>query len=401
MQTFITHLLQRAAAAAIVAAFVVSAVPSIASAQDLEVSGWIPYWTSSAPREAQKRLDQVHMIHPFGYSIKSDGALLDNMEITKGSWKRLISRARRDGVLVVPTITTANGPLVHVLLANDRYRKEHIEEIAKLVEDHNFDGIDINYEGKLSLTHDVFATFLTELGEALDDKILSCTVEARTPPSSLYRTIPATIAYANDYETIADVCDRVNIMAYDQQRADIAENDANKGAPYIPVSDVDWVRKVLDITLDTIPADKVVLGIPSYGHEYEVLVTPQQYAEYRRVSAYNIPSIENKMDDKNATAGRASSGELAFTYLGLGKQSPQHIAGYTIPRNTPKHLEAAARSLAYTNATGQPSVFNYVTWSDAEAMKDKIDLAQEFGLRGVVFFKIDGQEDEDVWEELE
>lgn len=399
MKTTITQKKRRAVALIAGAALIFSAIPASASAKDLEISGWIPYWTTSAPRAAEKHLDEIDMIHPFGYSIKNDGTLSDNMKITKGSWKRLISKARREDVLVVPSITTSNGPLVHVLLANDEFREEHIKEIVDLVEDRDFDGIDIDYEGKLSLTHDVFATFLTELNKALDDKILSCTVEARTPPSSLYRTIPPTIAYANDYKTIADVCDRVNIMAYDQQRADIKENDANKGAPYVPVADVDWVRKVLDITLDTIPADKLVLGIPSYGHEYEVLVTPQQYAEYRRVNAYNIPGIESKMDDKDVEAGRVSSGELGFTYLGLGKHAPQYRT--SIPRNTPEHLKAAAESLAYTNATNIPSVFNYVTWSDAGAMKDKIDLAKEFDLRGVALFKIDGQEDRGVWKELD
>ena len=42
----------------------------------------------------------------------------------------------------------------------------------------------------------------------------------------------------------------------------------------------------------------------------------------------------------------------------------------------------------------------YVTWSDALAMKQKIDLAKELGLRGVALFKIDGDEDQKVWEYL-
>lgn len=376
--------------------FCLIALPASASA--LEVSGWIPYWTSGAPKAAEKRLRDIDMIHPFGYSIKSDGSLLDNMNISKGSWRNLIKAANKKDVLVVPTITTSNGSLVHTLLSNDVSREDHIDHIVSLVKKEKFDGIDINYEGKLSATHDAFGVFLGELKDELGKKILSCTIEARTPPDSLYRTIPETIAYANNYDAINEHCDRINIMAYDQQRADIKLNDARRGEPYIPLSDTAWVRKVLEFSLDTLDNEKVVLGIPSYGHEYEVLVLPQQYAEYRRVSAFNIPAIKKKIRDKDVAVGYSASGEPAFTYLGLGHHAPQHTT--RPPRNTPEHLEAAAKSLAYTNATGIPSVFNYVTWSDADAMIEKIELAREFDVLGVVLFKIDGQEDKNVWREL-
>jgi spore germination protein YaaH len=398
MKTIITHPTRYVAMMfALVASLILNPTTTNAS-ENFEVSGWIPYWTSSAPKAAEKRLRDIDMIHPFGYSIKSDGTLLDNMNIGKGDWKKLITAARKKDVTIVPTVTTSNGTLVHTLLSDPQKREEHIDAIVSVVKKGKFDGIDINYEGKLSITHDAFGDFLEELKDELGKKILSCTIEARTPPDSLYRTIPDTIAYANNFDAINEHCDRINIMAYDQQRADIKLNDARLGEPYIPVSDAAWVRKVLEFTLPSLDADKVVLGIPSYGHEYEVLVLPQQFAEYRRVNAYNIPLIEKKMKDKKVVEGRSASGEPAFTYLGLGKHAPQY--GASAPKGTKKHLEAAAKSLAYTNATNIPTVFNYVTWSDADAMIEKIDLAREFNLLGVVFFKIDGQEDKDVWKEL-
>jgi Predicted glycosyl hydrolase len=39
----------------------------------------------------------------------------------------------------------------------------------------------------------------------------------------------------------------------------------------------------------------------------------------------------------------------------------------------------------------------FVSWSDAEAIEQKLDLAEEYDLAGVAFFKFDGEEDPDLW----
>ena len=39
-----------------------------------------------------------------------------------------------------------------------------------------------------------------------------------------------------------------------------------------------------------------------------------------------------------------------------------------------------------------------VTYQDAQAVQDKVKLADQLGFRGVVLFKIDGEEDEDIWD---
>lgn len=386
---------------ALIATFVMLTVfafsPAFASAAGLEVSGWIPYWSGTkGPKDAKTHLGTLNEIHPFAFSIKADGKLHDLAGLGKSAWKKLIDDARAKDVLVTPTVMASDGALIHELLSSPAKRAKHIEEIALMMEDGEFDGVNIDYEAKRAETQDFYSAFLKELKAAIGDKRLGCATEARTPPDSLYKTVPANLQYANDYNAIGTYCDIVEIMAYDQQRADIKLNAARTGAPYMPVADIDWVQKVIMLTAQTIPKEKLVLGIPTYGTEYEVTVSPNWYQDYKRIRAVNPDTAIALMKKQKAKASRNSAGEMAFTYA--TKSTASKVKNYKVPSGTSKGNKVAAQALAYANATGKTTVFNVVSWSDADAIKAKVDLAKDLGLRGVAIFKIDGHEDSDLWE---
>lgn len=374
-----------------------------ASDNDLEVAGWIPYWADSKGiKDVTKNIEEVDMIFPFSYTVLSDGSLKDNAGMSEREWKKFIKLARKHKVEVVPTVMTSDGNTVHAILSDKKLRKQHIKNIMKEVERYNYDGIDIDYEGKLSSTIDHFSQFLKELKDELEDedKLLTCTVEARTPPDSLYKTVPAIIAYANDYEAIGKYCDRVEIMAYDQQRADLKLNEEKAGEPYFPVSDIDWVEKVVKLALQDIPEDKILLGIPTYGYHYQVTVAPNWYKEYTRIGALNPPDILEIADEYDVEPGRNKAGEMSYTYF--PKSSVYKVLNaLPTPKGTRTGNEAAAKALLYANATGQTVTVNYVGYSDAGAIEQKIDLAREYDLSGIAIFKFDGEEDQKIWKLLD
>lgn len=368
-------------------------------AADLEVSGWIPWWQDTmGVKSATKQLDNLDTIYPFVFEVKANGDIDDKGGLDDRAWRNLIRKAKRADVEVIPSILWNDGSQIHAILSDEDKREDHIDAIVEMVEDGDFDGVDIDYEAKLSETKDHFSDFLRELKDELDDKLLTCTVEARMPPQNRYRVVPSVIEYANDYEEIGDYCDRVEVMAYDQQRADLLLNDARKGEPYNPVADVDWVESVLEETLeDGIPANKIMLGVPTYGRKWTVTVAPDWYKDYKSNGAINQPDAEELADDNDATIGENVAGEKSYTYF--DPKSPFKILDILpVPDGTRPGFEAAAKALLFANMTKIEVPIELVWYSDADAIEDKVNLAEKLNLRGISIFKIDGEEDQDIWD---
>lgn len=368
---------------------------NVSQAASVDAAGWIPWWQDTMGlKSATKHLNELSMVHPFAFSIKTDGTLLDQADLSEGKWKKFFKNAKRKDVDIIPTIMSSDGNLIHNILSDPDKRQDHIEEIIEMVEEGNFDGVDIDYEGKLADTKDYFSLFLKELKAELGKKILTCAIEARTPPDSRWRDIPATIEYANDYQAIAQHCDVISLMTYDQQRADIKLNDLRKGEPYMPVADVEWVEKVLLLALEDIPAEKIRLGVPTYGRQWELTVAADWYKDYKGNGAINLPDAEELADDNDVEIGRNNAGEASFTYF----SEPYKILDVLpVPDNTRVGFEAAAKALLFANLTNITVPVNLVWYSDAEAIADKVDLAEKYNLLGIAIFKIDGEEDQKIW----
>lgn len=374
------------------------------AAENLTVSGWIPYWRDSEGiQDAKKHSALIDTVYPFAYTVKSDGSIVDQAGLGKKDWISFVKFARGKGIEIIPTVMWSDGENIHTVLSNPTSRAYHIEVIAHMVEKGKYDGVDIDYESKKSETIDSFSAFLRELKVALGSKkILSCTIEARTPPASLYREVPEVISYANDYTEINKACDRIVIMAYDQQRADLLLNRSKNGVPYAPVADVDWVEKVVKLALQSFPKEKIVLGIPTYGRHWAVTVAPEWFKGYQSLGALNVPDMLDVAKTHRVTPTRNKAGEMSFSYLtkSTDPKVAKAVKAMKVPKGTAKGDKIALQALAYANKTGKEVVVNVGWYSDAGAMIDKIKLAEKYKLNGVSFFKIDGEEDQKVWRYL-
>jgi spore germination protein YaaH len=281
---------------------------------------------------------------------------------------------------------------MHRVLGDQDLREKLVDDIAALVERYNFDGIDIDFEAKWAETNEYFSVFLRELYGALGRKWLYCTIESRTPLESRFDTIPANIEYANDYKEINKYCDRVQIMAYDQGTIDLSLSRAAAG-PYVPVSDARWAEKVMREAAKTIDRGKLVLGIPTYGYEYEVEPLSLSTFLYKRLWSFNPRYALQIAEELGLAPTRNTAGEMQVLYV------PYMLESNDAARSAAsKNLGVPANPLS--NVATAPAVrttFNLMTWSDAGAVAQKIALAKKMQLGGVAIFKLDGGQDPLIW----
>ncbi len=371
--------------------FIFVLLPSFAFAAtktSFEVSGWIPYW-----REATGTIDTLsHMqdfttIMPFGYIIQNNGSIYDafgfNATPSTSGANMLTAVAKAEKVKIIPTVMWSNGQAIDNILSVASTRRALETSITNLAKTNNFSGVDIDFENKLTQTEPYFSLFLEGLYERMGNKWVYCSIEPRTPPSSEFAVVPAKLQYANDYKTINKYCDRVEIMAYDQDAVDLKLNAAASSSPYIPIADPKWVEKVVNLAAQNISKKKIIIGVATYGYEYDLTKLAQGYS-YDLDWAFDPGYATTLASELNITPARNIAGELDFIYT---------------PTSTPMaNLIAAVGSAGPLQATTTPQ--RIVWWSDASAINDKIQLAKQLGIRGVAIFKLDGGEDPDLWNYL-
>jgi spore germination protein len=354
---------------------------------------WLPYWQGqNGAANISQNLDRLDEVSPFSYEIGSGGTLIDDLNIDSGSWAPWFSAVREDNIKILPTIADFDPNAIYNLLSNTASRQAEENRIAALVKTQDFDGIDIDFESMDSDTRPYYSLFIEGLAERLHPagKELTCTVEARTPPADLYQTIPSDIVYPENYSILNEYCDEVRVMAYDEDTIDLTL-DASKGngALYAPVADPDWVKEVLSDTLPYINPKKVMLGIPTYGYEYEVSWN-QGVTTYTRVRAFDYLDAMDRADWLGLTPTRDDADELSFTYA-----STTYL---TEPPILVTDVLSPIEPLALTTINPNATTTFFVSFPDAQSILDEINIAKADGLRGAMLFKADGDIDPLTWQ---
>ncbi|MDO4539745.1 MAG: glycosyl hydrolase family 18 protein [Syntrophomonadaceae bacterium] len=140
----------------------------------------------------------------------------------------------------------------HSLLSVPERRKKLINALVTTVKRDGYDGVNIDFELMAAADGVYLNLFLQQLRDALpEEKELSVAVYGRTARDSW--------ASPYDYAALGEACDAVVIMAYDYSYA---------GSSAGPIAPLWWVEDVLQYSLAQMPAEKILLGLPTYGYDW-------------------------------------------------------------------------------------------------------------------------------------
>lgn len=287
----------------------------------------------------QQAIAELDIVSPYFFQLRADGTI---EEFSDPAAERFLLQSGR---LIIPMIK--NVPRwddFTPLLADPQERAAIIQRLVNLVEQRGYHGIHIDFEAVNASDAPQLTTFMRELQAQLKPKgkFVTQAIAARSSDT------PTTWGGAYDYAALAQINDFLVIMAYDFHYAG--------GSPG-PVAPISWVRRVVDYATTRIPPEKILLGIPLYGYDWNVTAGP--------------PARSVRFDQAQERA-----------------QHPGATKGYD---------EAEQEAwLRYVDDQGQQ---HEVWYADVRSVSARLALALDRGLAGVALWRI-GHEDPQVWPEL-
>ena len=309
------------------------------------VLGWQVPYSDDSSRSYREHADVITHISPCWYSMDADG----NIKSEEKAAADTINFARASGTVVVPLIVNEkfSPEVAHEILLTEDTRRRAAKNIASLVLERGFDGINMDFEGAfLKGDRDRYTLLIAEIARLLKPhgKHLSVDAVAQTAPPGPDDT---GWAQAYDYPGLAPIVDHLVIMGYDYSPAG--------GAPG-PVAPLWWLGKVLDYALACVPREKIVMGLPFYGRHW---------------------TIEKGV----ASQGRGLDAKKAKEMLAR-------------PGLVPAWDErAACPVIRYYDGDTEHVIY----YEDVESLRLKLRLVRGRGIEGIAFWRL-GSEDPGMWE---
>jgi spore germination protein YaaH len=254
-----------------------------------QVAIWATYAGTLEQRTLAANADVIDEIDFAWYTLEDGGRIEGSIQSVQA-----LQTAREAGLRVVPSIANAgfNRDVVLAAISDPASRTRHVQELARLAEDNDFDGLDIDYESLADEDREVFTLFVEELAAALhaNGRLLSIAVHAKTDDAGTWGG-PA----AQDWVRLGAAVDEFKIMTYDYHWS---TSEAG------PIAPLDWVDAVLTYAATVVPPEKTWMGVHFYGYDW--VGSAAESLEWQQ--------IIKRAERNGAAIQRDQPGEAWFTY---------------------------------------------------------------------------------------
>lgn len=285
----------------------------------------------------QRTLPYLTYLTPFTYGFTPTGELVDLDD------EVLIAMAEQGGVaplMHLSTLTEEGGfsnDLAHVALTDMAVQGVLIENIVRMMQRKGYRGLDVDFEYVFPQDAQAYAAFVRRLAGRLNPLGYPVIV-ALAPKTSANQ--PGLLYEGHDFQAIGAAANEVLLMTY--------EWGYTYGPP-MAVAPLPNVRQVVEYALTEIPAEKIWLGVPTYGYDWP------------------LPFV------KGQTKAQSISPQLAIARAWKYGAEIQYSASSQAPW------------YRYTDENG---VEHEVWFEDARSIQAKLALIPAYGLRGVGYWNL-------------
>lgn len=303
-------------------------------------------WDWQAPGEKpstlarEKKLPGITVLSPSWFVIRDTDGHIEE----KNASLDYAPQAHAKGYRVWALITNGFDPdLTHGLLDNPAGRKNAAEGLLALARKYQLDGINLDFENIRAEDSDRLTAFVGEIAGPLRQEGYTVSIDVTVPSDN------GNWSRCYDRKALSGQVDYVMLMAYDEHHR------LSKVAG--SVASLPWVERGIRKTLEEVPAEKLVLGMPLYMRDWK--------EENGNVSAktLSMPGARKLIAEKGLVpAWRSEEAQYYFEYR---EQGVLH-----------RVWQEDARSLALKNA-----------------------LISRYNLAGSAYWR-KGLEDQEVWEIL-
>lgn len=301
--------------------------------------------------------DLISIVAPQTYSISESGVVWGEVD------PRVMQIAREKDIKVIPLVVNPgfSRELFHEFLQDTLAQQRTISMMVDLALKHGYAGWQFDFENIHINDREAFTNFYRRTAQTFDNQNLS--LSAAVVPTNTHfdlKTEYHRFLYeywrgAYDLKAMAEAGDFLSLMTYSQH---------TRRTPPGPVAGIGWMREMVEYMLDIkIDPQKISLGIPFYSNYW--------FADYN----------DNQGGFVN---GRGATYEKV---MGLVERYDAELVW----------LDEQQCYYALWNHDG---VFEYAFIEDARSIQSKLQLLEEYKLRGISVWRL-GQEDLEVWDRIQ
>ncbi|MFB0634397.1 glycosyl hydrolase family 18 protein [Bacillus rugosus] len=254
--------------------------------------------------------------HTYMNSIATDTfAFEKNGQVIGDAPTKQLTYAKKKKIKTWAVISNYNdaiydfdGGLASRVMSNKTAKKRFIDQLIALAKQHSYYGINIDFEAVNPEDRSKYSRFIQDVSQALNKKQIKTMVSV---PAKSADDQNDDWSWPYDYAKIGKYADYVQVMTYDEHGI--------WGEPG-SVASTSWIKSSLQFSVKKIKANKVIMGIPAYGYDWDVKDGSGSAAREWN----ELKSLIKKQKAKPAF--NKKSGSLTFSYV--DKKKHKHVVWY-------------------------------------------------------------------------